>query len=98
MKVTADSGQVRDAITRAAQVLDKRPSCPALAGMLLIVERGELHIWAANPEHAAYANVRTSTAEPGRALPDRRLLARIARNLPGETVTLTMDRPGDLGG
>ena len=82
MKFTADRDRFEDAVTRTTKSLPARPAIPVLAGVMLRVTDGTLHVSGFDYEVANQAALSVEGASDGAALVSGRLLADIAKALP----------------
>ncbi|NAS22460.1 DNA polymerase III subunit beta [Herbidospora sp. NEAU-GS84] len=92
MKISVDPKLLADAVGWAARVVPARPNLPVLGGLLLVAEGELLTISAFDYDTAARVEIRADVAEPGRVLVSARLLAEVAKGLPGrQFAELTLD-------
>ncbi|MFC4057098.1 DNA polymerase III subunit beta [Planomonospora corallina] len=90
MKFRVDHEVLADAVAWAARMLPSRPAIPVLSCLLL--EAGEdLVLSAFDYDVSARVRVDADVSEPGRVLLPGRVLAEIARSLPGEAVEVVAD-------
>ncbi len=93
MKFRIDRDQLTDAVAWSARSLPSRPAAPVLAGLLLEVSEDRLSISGFDYEVSTRADLDISGAAAGRALVSGRLLADIAKSLPGHPVDVTAEGP-----
>ena len=87
MKFQVERDALADAVSWAARGLPNRPPVPVLAGVLVEADaEGTLTLSAFDYEVSARVSVPADVSESGRVLVSGRLLADIARNLPGKPV------------
>lgn len=87
MKFTVERDVFADVVAWAARTLPGRPVIPVLAGLVVAAEAdGGLRVSGFDYEVAAEATAEGQVDEPGRVLVPGRLLAEIARSLPGGPV------------
>src|SRR6185437_7534801 len=83
-----------EAVAWSARSLPARPAAPVLAGLLLEVADDQLSISGFDYEVSTQAQLEVTAGAPGRALVSGRLLADIARALPGHPVEFSADGSG----
>ena len=92
MRFRVERDVLAEAVGWTARTLPARPPVPVLAGVLLEADgAGSLHLSSFDYEVSARIEVPAEVAEPGRALVSGRLLADIARSLPGRPVEVVQD-------
>ncbi|SJN28150.1 DNA polymerase III subunit beta [Luteococcus japonicus] len=91
MKIRLERDVMAEAVAWAARSLPSRPSVPILAGLLVKATPEGVTMSSFDYETSAQINVPAEVVEPGEALVSGRLLADIARSLPGKPVELTSD-------
>ena len=91
MKFRIERDALADAVAWSARSLPARPAAPVLAGLLLEVVDDRLSISGFDYEVSTQAQLEVSAGAPGRALVSGRLLADIARALPGHPVEFSAD-------
>lgn len=92
MKLRVERDVLAEAVTWTARSLPSRPPVPVLAGLLLEARiDGVLVLSGFDYEVSARVEVAADVEEAGTALVSGRLLADIARSLPGKPVSLTQD-------
>ncbi|MDN5562463.1 DNA polymerase III beta subunit [Luteococcus japonicus] len=91
MKIRLERDVMAEAVAWAARSLPSRPSVPILAGLLVKATPEGVTMSSFDYETSAQINVSAEVVEPGEALVSGRLLADIARSLPGKPVELTSD-------
>lgn len=92
MKFQVERDALADAVSWAARGLPNRPPVPVLAGVLVEADSdGTLTLSAFDYEVSARVSVPADVSEPGRVLVSGRLLADIARNLPGKPVDVVTE-------
>jgi hypothetical protein len=88
VRATVDSAAFTDAVTRTIQAVSTQPAHPVMAGLLLQVRRGHLHVTGADYLTVGHVQLKVISHRAGRVLVDAARLAAIARNLPTDTATL----------
>ena len=88
MKIRVERDVLADAVAWAARTLPSRPSLPVLAGLVLTADADVLTLSSFDYEVSGRVEIEADVAEPGTTLVSGRLLADIARSLPGAPVTL----------
>ncbi|MFA7323078.1 MAG: DNA polymerase III subunit beta [Candidatus Nanopelagicales bacterium] len=88
MKIRVERDTLADAVAWAARTLPSRPSLPVLAGLVLTAGSDGLTLSSFDYEVSARVLIHADVEEPGTTLVSGRLLADIARSLPGAPVTL----------
>jgi len=91
MKFRIERDALADAVAWSARSLPARPAAPVLAGLLLEVADDQLSISGFDYEVSTQAQLEIAAGAPGRALVSGRLLADIARALPGHPVEFSAD-------
>ncbi len=92
MKFRVERDTLADAVTWAARALPSRPPVPVLAGLLLEADpHGVLRLSSFDYEVSAKVEVPAEVMDAGTALVSGRLLADIARALPGKPVDVATD-------
>jgi DNA polymerase-3 subunit beta len=89
VKIQVNRDVLGDAVAWTARLLPGRPAVPVLAGLLIEASggaAGDVHISAFDYDVSARATIEADVAEPGRVLIPGRVLAEIARSLPGQPV------------
>jgi DNA polymerase-3 subunit beta len=90
MKFTVTEG-LAEAVAHAASAIVARPVQPVLASMRITAARGEAEFTGSDYYTTAMATVPADVAEPGTVIVPGRLLAEVARRLPGgKPVTFTL--------
>jgi DNA polymerase-3 subunit beta len=90
MRFRVDRDILADAVAWTARTLPSRPSVPVLAGIRM--EAGDtLNVSSFDYEVSADVSLPVSTEEPGTVLVSGRLLAEIARSLPGRPVDFAVE-------
>ena len=91
MKIRLDRDVLAEAVAWTARSLPTRPSVPILAGLLVKAADGQVVMSSFDYETSAQITVKADVIEDGVALVSGRLLADIARSLPGKPVDVTAD-------
>ena len=91
MKIRVERDTLADAVAWAARTLPSRPSLPVLAGLVLTADADGLTLSSFDYEVSARVLVSADVEEPGTTLVSGRLLADIARSLPGAPVNLASE-------
>jgi DNA polymerase-3 subunit beta len=91
VKFRVERDVLADAVAWAARTLPTRPSLPVLAGLVLTAEGDSLTLSSFDYEVSARVELGCDVDIPGTTLVSGRLLADIARSLPGQPVTLTSE-------
>ena len=91
MKFRVERDVLAEAVAWAARTLPTRPSLPVLAGVVLDASSDSLQLSSFDYEVSARVDVSADIDEPGRVLVSGRLLADIARSLPGQPVVMQTD-------
>ena len=91
MKFRVERDVLADAVAWAARTLPSRPSLPVLAGLVLSVSDEVLTLSSFDYEVSARVEVACDVDDPGVALVSGRLLSDIARSLPAQPVTLSVE-------
>ncbi len=86
MKFSVDRGTLADAVAWTAKSLPSRPSVPVLAGVMLRLESGLLHVSAFDYDASNQVSVDVRPDADGAALVSGRLLAEISKALPDKPV------------
>jgi DNA polymerase III subunit beta len=88
MKFRVERDALADAVAWTAKSLPSRPSVPVLAGVMLRVTDGVLHVSGFDYEVSSQAGVEVQADADGAALVSGRLLAEITKALPGKPVDI----------
>lgn len=91
MRLQIDRDVLAEAVAWTTRVLPARPPVPVLTGVLLVAVPDGLQLSAFDYEVSARMTAPAQVEEEGRVLVQGRLLADIARALPGKPVTLHLD-------
>ncbi|MCW3159441.1 DNA polymerase III subunit beta [Micropruina sonneratiae] len=91
MKIRLDRDVLAEAVAWTARSLPTRPSVPILAGLLVKAADGQVVMSSFDYETSAQISVKAEVTDDGVALVSGRLLADIARSLPGKPVDITAD-------
>ena len=91
MKIRVERDTLADAVAWAARTLPSRPSLPVLAGLVLTAEGDSLTLSSFDYEVSARVAISADIEVSGTTLVSGRLLADIARSLPGAPVTLVSE-------
>jgi DNA polymerase-3 subunit beta len=91
VKFRVERDVLADAVAWAARTLPSRPSLPVLAGLVLSAGDEELTLSSFDYEVSARVQVACDVEVPGITLVSGRLLADIARSLPAQPVTLSVE-------
>jgi len=91
VKFRVERDVLADAVAWAARTLPSRPSLPVLAGLVLSVSDEVLTLSSFDYEVSARVEVACDVDDPGVALVSGRLLSDIARSLPAQPVTLSVE-------
>jgi DNA polymerase III subunit beta len=86
MKFRVERDALADAVAWTAKSLPSRPSVPVLAGVLLRVDDGQLHVSGFDYEVSSQVTVDVQADADGAALVSGRLLAEITKALPAKPV------------
>jgi DNA polymerase III subunit beta len=88
MKFRVERDAMADAVAWTAKSLPPRPSVPVLAGVMLKVEQGRLHLSGFDYEVSSEVEVPVHADADGTALVSGRLLAEITKALPAKPVEI----------
>jgi DNA polymerase-3 subunit beta len=88
MKFRVERDALADAVAWTAKSLPSRPSVPVLAGVMLRVEAGLLHVSGFDYEVSSQVSVEVQADADGSALVSGRLLAEITKALPAKPVDI----------
>ncbi|HEU4423857.1 MAG TPA: DNA polymerase III subunit beta [Pilimelia sp.] len=88
MKFRVERDALADAVAWTAKSLPSRPSVPVLAGVMLRVTDGVLHVSGFDYEVSSQASVEVQADADGAALVSGRLLAEITKALPAKPVDI----------
>jgi DNA polymerase-3 subunit beta len=88
MKFRVERDALADAVAWTAKSLPSRPSVPVLAGVMLRVEAGLLHVSGFDYEVSSQVTVDVQADADGSALVSGRLLAEITKALPAKPVDI----------
>ncbi|WP_166347899.1 DNA polymerase III subunit beta [Phytoactinopolyspora limicola] len=91
MKFRLDRDTLADAVAWTARSLPNRPTVPVLAGLRLDASEGEVSFSSFDYEVSGKVTVDAEVADPGTVLVSGKLLADIARSLPGKPVEFSAD-------
>ncbi len=91
MKIRVERDTLADAVAWAARTLPSRPPLPVLACLVLTATESGLTLSSFDYEVSSRVEVDADLDEPGVVLVPGRLLADIARSLPGAPVTVQTD-------
>ena len=91
VKIRLDRDVLAEAVAWTARSLPTRPSVPILAGLLVKAADGQVVMSSFDYETSAQITMKADVIEDGVALVSGRLLADIARSLPGKPVDVTAD-------
>ena len=91
VKFRVERDVLADAVAWAARTLPSRPSLPVLAGLVLNVSDEVLTLSSFDYEVSARVEVACDVEDPGVALVSGRLLSDIARSLPAQPVTVSVE-------
>jgi DNA polymerase-3 subunit beta len=91
VKIRVERDTLADAVAWAARTLPSRPSLPVLAGLVLTADSEGLTLSSFDYEVSARVMINADVEVPGTTLVSGRLLADIARSLPGAPVTLVSE-------
>src|SRR5919206_1326011 len=86
MKFRVERDSLADAVAWTAKSLPNRPSVPVLAGVMLRVTDGRLHVSGFDYEVSSQVTIEVQADADGSALVSGRLLAEITKALPGKPV------------
>ncbi|HEX6498479.1 MAG TPA: DNA polymerase III subunit beta [Micromonosporaceae bacterium] len=86
MKFRVERDTLADAVAWTAKSLPSRPSVPVLAGVMLRVTDGQLHVSGFDYEVSSQVSVEVQADADGAALVSGRLLAEITKALPAKPV------------
>ena len=88
MKFRVERDALADAVAWTAKSLPSRPSVPVLAGVMLRVTDGRLHVSGFDYEVSSQVSVEVQADADGAALVSGRLLAEITKALPNKPVDI----------
>lgn len=88
MKFRVERDALADAVAWTAKSLPNRPSVPVLAGVMLRVTNGSLHVSSFDYEVSSQVSVEVQGDADGAALVSGRLLAEITKALPAKPVDI----------
>ncbi len=88
MKFRVERDALADAVAWTAKSLPSRPSVPVLAGVMLRVSDGRLHVSGFDYEVSSQVSVEVQADADGAALVSGRLLAEITKALPAKPVDI----------
>ena len=88
MKFRVERDALADAVAWTAKSLPSRPSVPVLAGVMLRVTDGRLHVSGFDYEVSSQVSVEVQADADGAALVSGRLLAEITKALPAKPVDI----------
>ncbi len=88
MKFRVERDSLADAVAWTAKSLPNRPSVPVLAGVMLRVAEGRLHVSGFDYEVSSQVDVEVQADADGAALVSGRLLAEITKALPAKPVDI----------
>jgi DNA polymerase-3 subunit beta len=88
MKFRVERDALADAVAWTAKSLPSRPSVPVLAGVMLRVSDGRLHVSGFDYEVSSQVDVEVQADADGAALVSGRLLAEITKALPAKPVEI----------
>ncbi|HEX5540634.1 MAG TPA: DNA polymerase III subunit beta [Micromonospora sp.] len=88
MKFRVERDALADAVTWTAKSLPSRPSVPVLAGVMLRVAEGSLHVSSFDYEVSSQVTIDVQDDAEGAALVSGRLLAEITKALPAKPVDI----------
>lgn len=91
MKFRVERDALADAVAWTAKSLPNRPSVPVLAGVMLRVADGNLHVSGFDYEVSSQVTVDVQADADGAALVSGRLLAEITKALPAKPVDIAAD-------
>ena len=91
MKIRVERDILADAVQWVARSLPNRPSVPILAGLRLEATGDQVVLSSFDYETSAKVTIKAEVHDEGVSLVSGRLLADIARSLPGKPVDLTSD-------
>jgi DNA polymerase-3 subunit beta len=91
VKIRLERDAMADAVSWVARTLPNRPAVPILAGLLVKAEGNTVVMSGSDNETTGQITVTAQVDEPGQALVSGKLLADIAKSLPGKPVEITAD-------
>ncbi|MSZ57079.1 MAG: DNA polymerase III subunit beta, partial [Actinobacteria bacterium] len=91
MKFRVERDVLADAVAWAARTLPSRPSLPVLAGLVLTAGDDALTLSSFDYEVSARVEVICDVEHPGTTLVSGRLLSDIAKSLPAQPVTVSVE-------
>ncbi|PWG60365.1 DNA polymerase III subunit beta [Bifidobacterium catulorum] len=91
MKAEIDSAALADAVAWTSRVIPARPTTPILSGVKLEAIDGTLQLSAFDYEVSARHHIEAGVDEPGTAVVLGKLLADIAKSLPGDKAYLSTE-------
>src|SRR3982751_6644149 len=93
MKFRVERDTLADAVAWTAKSLPSRPSVPVLAGVMLRVTDGRLHLSGCDYEVSSQVSIDVQADADGAALVSGRLLAEITKALPAKPVDVAAVGP-----
>jgi DNA polymerase-3 subunit beta len=94
MKIAISRKKLADLVSLAAAATSSKPTMPALSHVLLTAVDGHLTAHATNLDRSITAKVEAQVKEPGSVLVHARKLASIAKELPAESVEISLGKGG----
>lgn len=91
MKFRLSRDVFSDAVQWTSRAVQQRPTIPILSAVRLTAAEDELELSSFDYEVSARSKVNATVIEPGEALVSGRLITEIARALPNQEVTVTLD-------
>jgi DNA polymerase III subunit beta len=91
VKFRVERDVLAEAVAWAARTLPSRPSLPVLAGLVIMCEEERVTLSSFDYEVSARVNISADVSSVGTTLVSGRLLADIARSLPGAPVEVQQD-------
>jgi DNA polymerase-3 subunit beta len=91
VKFRVERDVLADAVAWAARTLPSRPSLPVLAGLVLSAGDDDVTLSSFDYEVSARVEITCDVEQPGITLVSGRLLSDIARSLPAQPVTLSVE-------
>lgn len=91
MKLRIERDALAEAVAWAARTLPSRPTNPVLSGVLLEASQETVRLSSSDQAVSSQVAIDAEVGEPGNAVVSGRLLADIAKALPGRPVAMTLE-------